>query len=243
MKHFAIIPAILMTTGALAATPTPSVRHMVYGGVEGTRGISYDAPFEGNFYIGARGALNFLNFKLDGDRPLAPSPAEKHTTDSYSFERQLGFGVNAGYEFAPRWRAELEYQYAGEFKDSADIATFTLTTQNAIANVIYTAAKWYESDFYVGLGGGAVFQTMNMSGIVFAEDGNSETTKTTFGGHLMLGVETKLTSDLMLGLEYRFGYRGGVELARTNISIGDTSTFTVGGQLTNSLLLGLRYKF
>jgi opacity protein-like surface antigen len=242
VKYLLIVPGILATVSSFAATP--QVRNMVYGGVETSRAVSYQTPFtNGGFYVGVNGALNLSNFSNNQTLFYTDGTSDS-VSESFSFEQSLGFGVRAGYQFAPNWRAELGYQYAGKFEDADNEGDFSMTRQNVMLNILYTAAEWNTTELYLGLGGGAALVETRLSSPHFVDDGNDTQSATTFAGQFILGIEESLTTNLSIGAEYRIGYSGGMTNERME-SDPDLEKFTaeIDGIITNSVMLGLRYKF
>ncbi len=201
--------ALCVCTSAVAA-PTyyrgAQVRNMVYGGLEGGHNIQYQPEFQNSFYIGVNGAFNMASFKNTYSFASDPSVSE---SDNFLFETQMGFGVSAGYQFAPQWRTELDYGYSGKFEDQDSYADFTISSQYLMANILYTIVSWDTTNFYGGIGLGAVLIKSQMSGLVFMPDGNDTQSKTTFGGQMILGIEEFLTQNFAIGAEYRLMYNGG----------------------------------
>jgi opacity protein-like surface antigen len=236
----ALALAAVVSAGAAGAVQaqSPTFRGFVYGGVDSRREIQYEQPFEGSFYIGARGALNLANFKNEYSFVAYPTT----DSDSYSFARQLGFEVAAGWQFARKWRAELSYGYSGKYEDKDSAADFSLSSQNFMANALYTIKKWTATNVYGGAGVGASLVRSGISGSMFLSDGKDFQTKATFAGQLMLGIEQDLEPGFAVGLQYRLMYGGGVEHRRNDIW-NDTMITKIGGTLTNSVMIGARVKF
>ncbi|MCL1892511.1 MAG: porin family protein [Alphaproteobacteria bacterium] len=231
----------------------PIVRGITYGGVQSAsdRNVDYESKKEshnGNFYLGADFALNFANFKNDyhcvSDMGV-PDPlcAFVRGSDSYSFAQQLGFDMRAGYQFAPKWRAELNYGYTGAFEDSGGAFKFALSSQYIMANALYTIRQWTTTSVYGGPGVGAAFLQSRMAGIAFLPDGKDTQTKATYAGQLMLGVEEALTPEFFIGLSYRLMYNGGMTNRREHVANDGYLDTKIGNVLTNSLMLGARFKF
>lgn len=252
---FAGCIACMLTAGAASAATmgSPVVRNVTYGGVQNSNQNSViyadDAPWQGSFYIGARGALNLINFSNKYSLKIGGDTA----SDSYSFGQQLGFDVSAGYDFAQKWRAELNYGYTGEFKDSDNLATFSLSAQYLMANVLYTLKDWGTTSIYVGPGVGAAILKSRISSGVYLSDNKDTQTKTTYAAQLMFGLEEAITPRFAINLQYRLMYNGGMThesmvapyidpITGANI-VGDTEVDKISGILTNSFMLGARFKF
>jgi opacity protein-like surface antigen len=243
---FVITTAVVVFCGAADAahqnTGRPIVKNIVYGGVESRREVQYEPLFEGRLYLGVRGALNLTNFTLDSHLESAPNHTE---SDKYSFEQAFGFDVSAGYQFAPRWRAELNYVYAGKIEDQESNFSFWTSSSHFMANTIYTFLGWREEvSIYGGLGVGASLVSMHVSGTPFMTDGKDTQNKTTFAGQVLLGLEQSLTPNVALNLQYRLMYSGGIGIRRDDAANpGDAYVGEIGGVLTNSLMLGAVIKF
>ncbi len=245
MKHLMIIPAVFAVSSVIAA-PAPTVRNVVYGGVESTnnRYVSYDAPFEGEFYVGLRGGLHMLNFSMDQTLYNADGSKAETLSDSYSFEKTLGFGAHFGYQFAPRWRAELDWEHSGKFEDSDNVATFDLTTDRIMLNAIWTMAQWDTTHAYLGLGGGLAMVESRLSSVFFVDDGNDTQDDMTYAAQAILGLEQELSENVSINVEYRLGYNGGMTLTRFEADADlDRTEAEIGGMLTNSVMVGLRFRF
>ncbi len=239
-KFFMVVfTGLLFSAPVMAASQNRAVvRNMVYGGVESRTSVQYQPEFQQSFYIGLNGALNLATFSNDYSFKVAPDTE----SDSYSFVKQFGFGLNAGYEFTPKWRAELEYGYSGKFEDQDSIASFSISSQYLMANALYTFAKINTANFYGGLGLGVALLETQMSGAAFETDGKDKQDKFVFASQVMLGIEQFLTENFAIGAEYRLMYNGGMTNERQDV-INDTLVTKTGGILTNSLRLGIKYKF
>lgn len=192
----------------------------------------------GKFYAGLRFAYNMASFS--NQYSLASNPSDTDE-DSFSFVPQTGFDLSAGYQFAPKWRAELNYGDTGEFKDSDSGASFALSSQYLMANALYTAARWNMTSVYVGAGVGVAFVKVTDAGPVFSNDENESQTKTTIAGQLIAGLEQDLTHNFSVHLQYRLMYNGGQSHSRSvtdDVFVNDVSNI-----LTNSFMVGARLKF
>jgi opacity protein-like surface antigen len=238
---FAAVAAVVASGAADAASyERPYVRGITYGGVDSRREIQYVPPFEGGFfYLGARFAFNLINFSNDYHFASDPNVQE---SDSYSLEKQLGVDASVGYQFAQKWRAELNYGYTGKFEDKDSAANFWLSTQYLMANAIYTINRWDTTSVYAGLGAGAAFLQSHISGPVFLADSKETQTKTTFAGQLIFGLEEDLAPNFAIGVQYRLMFNGGAE-HRRNDTTPDILITEIGSVLTNSIMLGARVKF
>ncbi len=246
-KYFIFLTTALFCLPALSAN-SPVVKNMVYGGVEGRQKVRYQPDFESNFYVSLTGSLNLLNFK--NDYTLGLNVGNETGSDSFSGEQTFGFGGAIGYQFAPRWRAEVSYDTGGKFEDSDDLIDFSLKSQYVMANAFYSFYEETTTNLYVGLGAGAAIQSARMSGPVFAIDASDTQDKTTFAIAGMLGIEEAITKNFFMGAQWRIMYNGGMTHTRTvdyvnteGGHITGTQETKIGGVLTNSLRLGVRYKF
>ena len=241
LRVLTIAGIVAVVCGGATAAPyiNPVVSNMVYGGVEGKQRVQYRTEFQGNFYVGAKGALNLTSFK--NKYYFNPGPATSES-DSFSFVRQMGFDLTAGYQFAPQWRAELEYGYSGKFEDQDSVSTFKLSWQSVMANALYTISEWNTVNFYGGGGIGFASLTSRVSGLDFVTDGRDSQSNTAFAGQLILGIEEFLTPNFAIGAEFRMMYSGGITNKRNDL-YGDTLVTETGGIFANSLKIGVRYKF
>lgn len=241
MKISTVLLMFFVASTAIAA-PVPTVRNMVYGGVESTHRIAYQPSFQNEFYLGVRGALNFLNFSNDQTLYYADGNADS-ASESFSFKETLGFGLSAGYQFARQWRADLDYVYSGNFQDGDSAATFDLSTQNITLGIIYTMYEWDSVSAYIGAGAGASFVKTRLSGVHFADDNRDTQNKTTYAAQFRLGLEKGITENFAVNIEYRLGYGGGMTNTRVEIHPDlDRYDAKIGGILSNSVMVGLRLK-
>ncbi|MCL2538101.1 MAG: porin family protein [Alphaproteobacteria bacterium] len=228
----------------------PTVRNVVYGGVQSSDGVyvkyqTPKGPFSGHFYLGLGFALNFANFDnryhLDSD----PSVTEK---DSYSFKLMPGFDISGGYRFAQRWRGELNYGYVSKFEDKDNVASFSLSSQYLMANILYDIWTKDTTSIYIGAGAGASLLETRMSGIIFPPGEGDAKRKATYAGQFIMGIEEEVTPNISVMLQYRFMYTGGMDDARTAMN-PDTLVFDdvlhtkTSGIMTNTIQLGARVRF
>lgn len=230
IKKFLIaIFALAVTTSAHAASS--------YGGyyVDTDKG----AASGGSAYISAAFDLNMATFT--NDYSLASNPSATGG-DSYSFAQQMGFDAAVGYEFAPKWRAELNYGFTGTHSDKDADGTFDISAQQISLNLIYTIKKWTDTSIYAGFGAGAAQLKTSLTHLLF--DPSAETTKTSvvLMGRLMIGIEEQIAQNLYLGLGYKLSYMTGhtqkLLMKDSDIFIADISDI-----FTNTFSLGLRYSF
>lgn len=231
---------VLAVSATTASAASPTVRNMVYGGVESRHNISYQPQFQGFFYVMANAAMNLSNFKLTHKLDLVPLNA---TSDSYSFEQLIGFGAAAGYQFAEKWGVQLDWSYSGKFEDEDNVAKFSLSSQNFLLGLRYMLYTNGTTGFYTGFGVGASIVTAKLTGSIYAADGNESQDKTTIAANAVLGVQEFLNSNLALTFEYGLMYNGGMKISRYDTLNNDYLLTKVGGMLTNSFKLGLKYKF
>ena len=191
------------------------------------------------FYAGAQFGLNLANFKLDHYFESNPSLT---TQDSYSFAPQLGLEFIAGYQFAPRWRTELNYGYVSKFEDSDSAAIFAITSQHLMANVLFTMAQLNTTSIYTGVGAGATLLQSSISGLIFTDDGHRDQTKATYIGQFILGVEEAVTKNFSVGLSYAFRYSGGATHKREYFD-GDILVTDISAIMTHNISAGVRIKF
>lgn len=192
-----------------------------------------------NFYIGAKFALNFSSFTYKFHLASDTGPWQ---TDSYAFKQQMGYDLTAGYQFDPKWRAELNVGNTGTFEDSDTKATMSISSTYLLANLIYTIRQWSSTSIYVGGGLGAAFIHTDLSGSDFALDGKEKRTTAAFAGQAIFGVEEALTQSFSINAQYRLMYSGGQKRDR-EIWDSDILHNKFSGILTNSIMLGARFKF
>jgi len=241
---FLIAALAVMVAGAANASYT-------YGSADGGT-ISVYEPWQSNtysrrdssrfsdkFYIGARLDLNLAAFE---NKYSLAGGTEVPASDSYGTAMHLGFDLSAGWQFARKWRTEINYAYTGVFSDKDTEYTFDMSAQHLTLNGIYTIREWSTTSLYAGLGAGVGLLRTSFSGTLFAPGAESD--KTTIGlvGQFMLGVEEKLMDNLYLGINYKLSYltgrKQGVEMFD-----GDTFESDISGILTNTFGLGMRYEF
>jgi opacity protein-like surface antigen len=186
------------------------------------------------FYVGAGLGLNFNNFKTDSTLLGATE------SESYSFKQTTGFELMGGYQFAPRWRAELNYGQSGEFSKKDSLSSLAMSMQWMTANVHYMIQQWTETSVYAGLGAGAAMLKTEISSLYF-DDSNDTENNTTFTGMGILGIEQSVSSNISIMAEYRLRYTGGAKHER--VFGGSALDTTFGGIITNSIVIGARVKF
>ena len=194
---------------------------------------------QSGFYIGGKFAVNLASW--DNKYSVASDPADIET-DRFSLAQQLGFDVSAGYQFVSRWRAELNYGYTGKYEDKDSGANFSIGTQYAFANAIYTFGQWERTSVYGGLGAGAAFVQSKMAGPIFIDDNNETKTGATYAANAMLGLEEMINYNLGLNIQYRFMLNGGHRHNRA-VAGDDTMRNDIGSIITHSIMVGAKYKF
>ena len=230
IKYFIAILAVTVIGQAHAAS---------YGGYysEGFKEVAESRNDQ--FYLGARFDMNFATFK---NEYTFANGTEVPGADSFLFATQLGLDVNVGWQFAPKWRTELNYGYTGTFSDNDAEYIFDMFAQYLMLNGIYTIKEWTTTSVYAGIGAGAGMLRTSFTGPRFTSDAENAKTSIGFTGQFMLGVEEKIAGNLYLGLTYKLSYMTGHKqgIAMTD---GDTFQSKLNGILNNTLGLGLRYTF
>ncbi|MCL2538127.1 MAG: porin family protein [Alphaproteobacteria bacterium] len=189
-------------------------------------------------YIGANIGWNILTF--NNKYSLASDPTTE--TDRFSFESALGFDVAVGWQFNNKWRAELNYVYAGNYEDKDTLTTFELQRQYLALNGIYTFKSWTRTSFYGGLGIGVGQLRTSWTGAYFAPEAKNDKDSTTFVAHGILGLEERLVDNLHLNLAYKLSFMTGHE-HDVLLNGGDTFKSKTSGIIGNTFSLGIRYVF
>ena len=199
-------------------------------------------PFLDKYYIGARFNYNLASFS--NKYSLASDPSD-HENDSFSFTQQFGFDITGGWQFADKWRAELNYGNFFKYTDRDSDSTFDLSTQFLTLNGIYTAYEWKTTSFYVGAGAGIGVVRTAFSNSVFAHNATTNKTSIGFAGQVMAGLEEKITDNLYLGLTYKLSYLTGhkQEIELLPHPVPDTLISKTSGILNNTFGIGLRFEF
>jgi len=200
--------------------------------------------FDSKFYVGARFNYNLASFS--NEYSVASDPADKFS-DSFSFVQQPGFDAAVGYQFAPRWRMELNYINTGKYSDKDSGGNFDISSQLFMLNGIYAINMWTTTSLHVGLGLGAGMLTTKHTNIYFLPTANESKTSMGFAGQAMIGVEERISEQVYLGLTYKLSYITGhkQEIALDPITFGSADTFIseTGGILNNTFGIGLRLEF
>ncbi|MCL2748462.1 MAG: porin family protein [Alphaproteobacteria bacterium] len=240
---------VYTATGKQAAAPASKSNDVIYG--LDSRTQRYTAvgagreKFDSKFYIGARFDFNLASFQNEYSDA---SGTRDKLTDSFSFVQQLGFDIAAGYQFAPRWRAELNYVNTGKYSDKDTGGTFDLSSQFFMLNGLYTINIWTTTSIYTGFGVGIGMLTTKFADIYFAPDAELSKTSMGFAGQAMIGIEEKIAEQLYLGLTYKLSYMTGhkQEIAidpLMNGGVVDTFISETSGILNNTFGVGLRLEF
>ena len=240
-----ILTTAIVIAGFAGPEAFAAVGYGDYGGTYGGQRVVAetkqpdDKPSSETFYIGAMFDFNLATFS----NKLTVLGTGNTATDDYSFARQLGFDLSAGWQFAPRWRVEVGYGNTGVFSDSDSGTEFDTSAQYFMLNGIYTFAKWTTTSAYVGAGAGAAILNTSWSGIYFMPDAKTSLNSTGFNGQLMLGVEEHLGSGLYLGLAYKSSYMTADHRHDLRLLDNDVFRSEIKGIWTNTIALGVRYAF
>ncbi|MCL2017531.1 MAG: porin family protein [Alphaproteobacteria bacterium] len=192
-----------------------------------------------NRYVGARFDLTLSSFNQTFMLVSDPSDTGR---DNFSMERMLGFDVTAGYRFHPKWRAEINYGYTGTYEDN-DIVSFSIGAQYLTLNGIYTIREWTTTSIYTGAGVGIGFLATKFSAPgTFDLYAKTDKLSTGFAGQLQIGMEEKVSDNLVLGAYYKLGYITGHS---QDILMGDQDIFRIktSGLFMNTFGLGIRVLF
>lgn len=237
---FGVLLAASTLSGAGFAAPMAYRNMYTNSDVFIGENIGQMAP-SGKYSVAARFDYSLINF--DNEYSLKSDPSDSET-DKFSFEPVLGFDVAAGYQFSPKWRAELNYGFTGKFEDSDSDTTYEQRTSFLTINGIYTIQEWNTTSIYAGAGLGVGFLTTKHGGVgTFHPSAETTESSVGFAGSLQFGLEEKISSDVRLVLSYKLGYMTGHE---QSILLADESDYFVSkntGILSNSFGLGLRFTF
>lgn len=183
------------------------------------------------YYIGARAQYSLASFSQDIRGYMEPGNVDKMY---FSSVPQFGFDATAGWQFAPKWRAELNYGYAGRnVMGNKKYMSWQVQTQYLMANALFTA--WQQDLFsvYVGGGLGAAFLGTRLSGTPF----DFERDRARPAVQAIFGIQQEITKNIILDAQFRSLYNGGF-----SERIGPDTAKT-NNMLTNSLMVGVRIGF
>ncbi len=192
---------------------------------------------EKDWYISARVALNFLNWKNEYYTDYRGFPHE----DKYSFEAIVGGNIAVGHIFGNGWRGELELGYSGQFTDQDEGFKFKLGVPYAMANALYD----FENGVYLGAGIGAAMPTTTWEGDAFLGGDGTKSVISPIGG-LMLGYAHPIAENTVIDLRYRIsGTFGGKHTRSFEDWENNLYTFEteIGLILENQISAGIRYRF
>ena len=205
------------------------------------RAYSSNSNSRGYGYVGAHFDLNLLNWR----NTYSALPVEAiydigADHDDYRFKPVIGGDLFLGYRFNPSWRADVEFGYVSNYKDSDNGITFELSVPYVTANIYHD----FENGLYFGLGAGAAFPTVSMEWENFTAN-SSRKTGASFTGAAMLGYSYELSRFLFLDARYRISGFKGPSITRgvSHFGILESVTTSVGFVLDNAISVGLRYEF
>jgi opacity protein-like surface antigen len=193
------------------------------------------AHARGDIYVGLGGQYSMASFEMD--LTTSRRPGQTFVTHAIAAP-EFGYDIVAGYQFAPRWRAELNYGYAGKYKDNLTDGRWAMDVQYLMANALYRLWTLDEWSVHLGPGLGAAMVHAHMDSLDIA----GTTTKLRIAGHLLIGLEYRATDWLAIVGQFRTMYGGGVS-EHYRFNSGATMDAQTKPILTNSLMLGVRVMF
>ncbi|MCL2629677.1 MAG: porin family protein [Alphaproteobacteria bacterium] len=160
----------------------------------------------GPWYMSAKAALNFANFKNEYKVVEAPVVAG---SDRYAGARTIGFEVAGGYQIDPMWRLELAYGYSGEFTDKDAGANFSMLNQTVMANIMANLQQWGTTSVYLGAGFGASILQSHWWGPALG----TSSKKSSFNpaGQIIFGAEEQVHRNFALNIQYRILFNSGMK--------------------------------
>ena len=216
---------------------------------------SNDPCFTPAFYLSIFGGLNSLD-DLSGSRPELGA-----TSSSFSLDNGVGFGFALGQYQGYNLRTEFEYSFrtndadqltrTDNIGDSLTLTDFGLngqvTAHSGMGNIVWQFrdlnTRWVRP--YVGAGAGFAFLNANLNRLgqdVLTDgfDGNS-----TFAYQLFAGLNTQLTRQMDVFLEYRYFATDslGLETDFNNVDGTSGSFFDEYDYQAHNVFFGVRLKF
>lgn len=192
------------------------------------------------FYLGGRAELSFASweneYKDQNNLDLG--------NDKFDFKPMLGLDLFVGYKFNQNFRADIEFGYLGQYKESeTEYPVGYLPHKDTFSFDLYymTANAYYDIKYgwYVGAGAGAAISHVAMDDSWF---GRKSKTSVSPVGAFMLGWVNELGQNTDLDIRYRFSmFDGGKVTVDTG---GGTAVKTeMGYVMDNSLSVGVRCYF
>ena len=198
---------------------------------------------EGIFYLGGRAELSFMNWENDYTQ-YAPGGVVDRGYDKFDFKPMLGLDLFVGYKFSQQLRADIEFGYMGQYKESETEYndgylphkdTFSFDAYFVTANAYY-AIKY---GWYVGVGAGAAISHVALDDSWF---GRKSKTSVSPAGAFMLGWVNELNANTDLDIRYRFAMFDGGNVT-VDTGAGSYVKTEMGYVMDNSLSVGVRCYF